>query len=159
MQFSEKRTTLRSVVAELVDLDNEFSVQLRTSARCGLAFAFRRVATSIPLFVSFEVGTIDTLRWLRLLTTLWLWALIAVLWIETVVYLAPELVIAMKPRSGANEYVPAKPFWTVVARRRTVIRSDVIVTVGAFRGYPDVDADLSLRLGGGCSKTTPSNSS
>jgi hypothetical protein len=94
------------------------------------------VATSIALFVSFEVVFIDTLRWLGFFATAWLWALIALLRIETVVSIAPELGFAVKPRAGANEHVASKPFWTVVAGRSTVKRSDVKVAVGTFRGYP-----------------------
>ena len=109
----------------------------------GSAFAAGCVATSIPFFVSFEVGTIDTLRRLGFLATVWLCAFITALWVEAVIYLAPELVVAVKPRAGTNEDIPRKPFWTVVAGRCTVIRSDVIVAVGAFRGYPDADANLS----------------
>jgi hypothetical protein len=62
---------------------------------------------------------------------------------ETVIYVALEFTSAMKPWASANESVPAKPFWTVVAGRGTVIRSHVIVTIGTFRSYSDVEADLS----------------
>jgi hypothetical protein len=107
------------------------------------------VATSIAHFVSFEVLTIDTLCRLGFLARFWQGALIAVLWMETVIYVALEVTSAMKPRASANEDVPVKPLWTVVARGGTVIRSDVIVTIGTFRGYSDLDADLSLSFGGG----------
>jgi hypothetical protein len=78
---------------------------------------------------------------------------------ETVIYVALEVARAMKPRASANEDVPAKPFRTVVARRGTAIRSDVIVAIGTFRGYSDVDADLSHRFGGGRGETDSSNRS
>jgi hypothetical protein len=117
------------------------------------------VATPIPLFVSFEMVFVDTLGWLGFLATVWPCALVALLWIETVIYLAAELALAMKPRAGANEDVPSKPFWAIVATGGTVIRSDVIIAVGTFRGYSDFDADLSLRSGGACYKATPSKSS
>jgi hypothetical protein len=117
------------------------------------------VATSIPHFVSFEVRTIDTLCRLGLLAGFWQWAFIAVLWMETVIYVALKLSSAMKPRSSANEDVPVKPFWTVVARGGTVIRSDVIVSIGTLRGYSDVDADLSLCFGGGSGEADSSDGS
>src|ERR1035438_9657393 len=107
------------------------------------------VATSIPRFVSTEVRTIDTLCRLRFLASFWQWALIAVLWMETAIDVALEVIRAMKPRASANEDVPGKPFWTVVASWGTAIRSDVIVTIGTFRGYSDLDTDLSLSFGGG----------
>ncbi len=124
-----------------------------------LAFTARYVATSIPHFVSFEVRPIDTLCWLCFLTTLWQLTLIAMLWMEMVIYVALEFTRAMKPRASANEDVPAKPFWPVVASWGTVIRSDVIVTIGTFRGYSDVDADLGLRFWGGNREADSTNSS
>jgi hypothetical protein len=48
------------------------------------------VATSIPRFVSLEVRTIDTLCRLGFLATLWRWAFIAVLRMETVIHIALE---------------------------------------------------------------------
>jgi len=78
---------------------------------------------------------------------------------ETVIYVALELIGPMKPRAGPNEDVPAEPFRTVIAGRGTVIRSDIIVTVGAFRGYSDVNADLSLCFGGGNGEADSGNSS
>jgi hypothetical protein len=78
---------------------------------------------------------------------------------ETVIYLAPEFGRAMKPWASANEVALNKPFWTVVASGSTVIGSGVIVAVGTVRGYPDVDADLSLRFGDGRREATSGNSS
>jgi hypothetical protein len=99
---------------------------------------------SVPHFVSLEVGSSDTLGRLGLLANLWQCALIAVLRMETVVHVALEAARAMKPGTGANEDVPGKPLWTVVTRRGTAIRSDVIITIGTFRSYSDGDADLSF---------------
>ena len=117
------------------------------------------MATSIPRFVSTEVRTIDALCRLGFLTGFWLWALIAVFRMETVIYVALEVAGAMKPWAGANETVPVKPLRTVVASRRTVIRSDVIVTIGTVGGNSDGDADLSLCLGGGSRQADSSNNS
>src|SRR5579863_5773964 len=135
------------------------------SAKCGLLFLLRLlrfhscVATSIPLFVSFEVRAIDSLCWLGFLATAWLWALITFLRIETVVYLPAELVFAMKPRTRANEHVIAKPFWTVVPRRRTVIRSHIEITVRTFRRYSHHHAHLGRRFRCHCRETTHRNRS
>jgi len=127
------------------------------STECGLVFAVGCVAASVALFVSFEVVLIDTLGRLGFLATVWLYAFVAVLWIETVIHVATEIVTAVKPRAGANEHVSAKPFWSVIARRCTVVRSDVIVAVRTFRGYTDLDLDLSLRLRYGCREATSNN--
>src|SRR5580658_6465966 len=124
-----------------------------------LPFALRYVPTSIPRFVSFEVRTIDTLGRLGLLATFWRRALIAVVRMETVIHVALEVVSAMKPRAGANETVPVKPFGTIVASGRTGVRSDVIVTIGTIRGYSNGDAVLSLCFGGASRETDCSNSS
>jgi len=78
---------------------------------------------------------------------------------ETVVYLALEVIRAMKPRASANEDVPGKPFRAVVAGGGTAIRSDVIVTIGTVRGYSDFDADLSFCFGGCSGEADSGNSS
>jgi hypothetical protein len=84
-------------------------------------------------------------------------ALITVLWMEPVIYVALELVSAVKPRASANEDVTVKPFRTVIARGRTVVRSDVIVTIGTFGSYSDVDADLSFCFGDGSGEADSSH--
>jgi hypothetical protein len=78
---------------------------------------------------------------------------------ETVIHIALEAAGAVKPRAGANEDVPVKPFRTVVAGRSTSVRSGVIVTIGTFGGYSDVDADLSLCFGGVSREAESSNGS
>jgi hypothetical protein len=81
------------------------------------------------------------------------------LWMETVIHIALEVVSAMKPWASAHEDFPAKPLWAVVASGSTVIRSGVIVTIGTIRGYADLDADLTFCFGSGSRETDSSNSS
>jgi hypothetical protein len=100
------------------------------------------VAASISLFVSFEMGLINSPRRLGLLAAAWYWALVAMLWMEGVIYVAMEVAWAMKPRASTYEDTPSKPFWTVVASGSTAIRGDVVITIGTFRRDTDVDADL-----------------
>ena len=84
------------------------------------------MTASIPHFVSFEVGDlIETLSRLGFVATVWLWAVIAVLRMETVIYVSSEVVSAMKPRASANEDATCKPFRAVVAIGGAVVRSDV----------------------------------
>jgi len=90
---------------------------------------------------------------------LWQWAFIAVLGMETVIYVALKFIRALKPRSSANEDFSVKPLWAIVARGGTVIRSDVVVTIGTFRGDSDVDVDLGLCFWGGSGEADSSNSS
>jgi len=135
----------------------------RTASAAGsptrLFLALSYVATSIARFVSLEVRTIDTLCRLGFLASFWRWAFIAVLWVETVVHVAPEIAGAMKPRASADEDLPAKPFRTVVAGGSTVIRSDVIVAIGTIRSHADGDGDLSFCFGSGSREAESGNSS
>jgi hypothetical protein len=115
------------------------------------------VPASITLFVSLEMLFIDALGRLGPLPTVWHCAPITMLWMESVIYVATELAGAMKPRSGANEDLPIKPFWAVVAGGSTPVRSGVIIAVGTLRGDTDVDADLSLCFRGAYREAAPSN--
>jgi hypothetical protein len=123
-------------------------------------FAANCVTASITHFVPFEVGNlIETLSRLGFVATVWLWALIAVLRMETVIYVALEVVSAMKPRASANEDATRKPFRSVVAVGGAVVWSDIIITVGTFRRDSDVDGYLSLCFGSSCHEADRSNSS
>jgi hypothetical protein len=66
---------------------------------------------------------------------------------ETVVYVAVELIGAVKPWADANEHASGKPFRTVVAIRGACIRGNVVITVGAVGSYSDADFDLRLCFG------------
>ena len=112
-----------------------------------LVFAYC-VATSIAHFVSFEVGNlIDPLSRLRFVAAVWPRAGIAVLRMEMVIYVSMKAFGAMKPRACANEYASGKPFRPVVTIGGAVVRWNVIIAVGAFRGNSDADAHLSLCFG------------
>jgi hypothetical protein len=68
------------------------------------------VAAPIAYFISFEVSDpIDPFRWLGSLATLRHWARVAVIGMKAVIYVTPEVLGTMKPRSGANEDAPSKP--------------------------------------------------
>src|ERR1035438_6713381 len=128
--------------------DSPARLRLRFAAKSS-AFSLHHVATSIAHFVSFELHIFDALCRLRLLANFWHGTLIAVIRMETVIYVAVELIGAMKPWAGANEDAPGKPFRTVVAVGGTCIRGDVVITVGTVRSYSDADCDADLRLGFG----------
>jgi hypothetical protein len=67
--------------------------------------------------------------------------------IETVIYMAAKVFIAVKPRAGTDEDTAGEPFRTVVAVGSTGVRSEVVVAVRA-RGFgTDLDANLSLCFG------------
>lgn len=84
-------------------------------------------------------------------------ASIAALSIETAIYVALEVVRAVKPRASASERTARKPFWAVVAVGRTRIRSVVIITIRAVGGgsNANANADLSLYFGSGDVKQIP----
>jgi hypothetical protein len=117
------------------------------------------VTASVPHFVAFKVRAIDALGRLGFLAACGQCALIAVFRMELIIYVALEVAGAVKPRAGADEDVPAKPFRTVISRGSTIIRGDVIVTIRTIRGYSDVNADLSIRFGGGNREAETSYSS
>jgi hypothetical protein len=108
------------------------------------------MATTVALFVSFEVSSIDTFVLVGFLADFWHWALVAVIGMETVVHMAAELVMTVKPRAGADEDAASKPLRTVVTGRGTSIRSNVIVTVRAYGLYSHADGNLSRCWGSSC---------
>jgi hypothetical protein len=65
-------------------------------------------------------------------------------WMKVVVYVAPEIVVTVKPRTGANEDATTKPFRAVIAGGSTGIRRHVIVTIGTIRSCSDIDAHANL---------------
>jgi len=105
------------------------------------------VAAPIAHFISLEVvNLVEALSRIRPVATVWPGALIAERAIEMVIYVAAEVVTAMEPRAGANEYATRKPFRAVIALRSTIIRLVVIVTIRAVRSRSNIDADAYLGL-------------
>jgi len=108
------------------------------------------MAAPITYFISFEMGhVLGMLCGLGFLATLWRRAFIAVFRVIIVIYVATEVIVAMKPRTGTDEDTTGKPFRTVVAGWSTAIRRGIIVPIRTCRGYSDVNADLSLYFGSG----------
>jgi hypothetical protein len=102
------------------------------------------VAASIAHFVSLEVGyLIETLSRIGFLATGWPWAVIAMLRMETVIYVAVEAFRTMKPWARANENPTGKPLRAVIAVWGAVVRRGIIVTIRTCRRNSDVDAYLS----------------
>src|ERR1035441_5124126 len=114
-----------------------------------LLLLFGGVAASIPRFISLELIGGSALRG-GFLASFWQRAVIAVLRIEGIVYVALEVAGAMKPRSNADEYAAIEPFRAVVAVGNAVIGGVIVIAVGAIRGNADFDRDLSLCFGSRC---------
>jgi hypothetical protein len=107
------------------------------------------MAAPVPHLISFKVGNvIETVGWLRLLSPFWHSTRIAVIRMETIVNMSPEVIGAMKPRASANENAAGKPFWAIIAVRSTSIGRHVVVTVGTVGSRSDLNSDLSLYFRG-----------
>jgi hypothetical protein len=74
-----------------------------------------------------------------------MWTNIAVMWIETVIHAAVEVVGAVEPRAGSDEHAAAEPLGPVVPVWRAVIWGHIVVAIRANRFCSDIDRDL-----GGC---------
>jgi hypothetical protein len=131
------------------------NVKAPGSARYSLAclfltFLLNCMAAPITHFIPFEMGHVLGMRCgLVFVATLWRRAFIAVFGVITVIHVATEVIVAMKPRTGTDEDTTGKPFRTVVAGWSTTIRRGIIVPIRTCRGYSDVNADLSLYVGSG----------
>jgi hypothetical protein len=69
-----------------------------------VVFVVGNVAAAVAHFVSFEVGDfIHAFVRLRSIARVWHWAVIAVIRIETVIYVAVEFGGAVKPGANADE--------------------------------------------------------
>jgi len=117
------------------------------------------VAASVPHFVSLEVRDIDMLCRVRMFASRRHGALITVLRMEVVIYMAVKFSRAMKPWASSNKNAPIEPFRTVIAVGRTVIRGNVVITIWTLGGYSDVDADLGLCCGRAGCEADPNHSS
>jgi len=118
------------------------------------------VAAAIALFVSFEVGNlIETHSRLGFVAAVWLWPAIAVFRMETVVDVPAEVVGAMKPWAGTNEYATRKPFRAVISVGSAVVRRGIVVAVGTVRRDSNADHYLSLGFGRSYGKADCSHSS
>jgi hypothetical protein len=75
-------------------------------------------------------------------------AMISIMRVEVVVDVPIEIIMAVVPRTRADENAAVKPLRAVVAVGSTVVWSVVIVAVRASR--LDTDADANADLGLGC---------
>ena len=90
------------------------------------------VAASITHLVTVEVVE-------GLISTLWMWTSVAVMWVEAVINLAAEACGAVEPRAGTKEHAAVEPLGSVVPIWGAVVRSDVVVAIRANRLRSDID--------------------
>jgi hypothetical protein len=130
----------------------------RIVLRCRLALAPNGVTASIADFVSFEVGNlVNPLSRFGFVATVWHRAVIAMLRVETVVYVAVKFSGPMKPRASTNEDAARKPLRTVVAIRSAIVWGNVVIAVGANGRDSDANVHLSLCLRSGYGKPDSGN--
>ena len=116
------------------------------------------MTASVAHFVAFEVlDFVEMLIRIGFLATGWPGAVIAVLRMEVVIYVAVEALRTVKPRARTNEDATGKPLRAVVAVGSAVVWRDVLVAVGTFRRNSDVDRYLRLGFGSGYRKTNCSD--
>jgi hypothetical protein len=84
------------------------------------------------------------------------WPVIAMLRVVVVVYVAVEVIWAVKPGTRPDEDTAAEPLRAVVTIGSAVVGSDVVVAVRTYRSRANADADLSLRSRG-CDGDTESS--
>lgn len=120
--------------------------------------AFADVATTVPHFISFEVGNPFRMpRRIGSLAPRRHRAVIAALRIVVVVYMPAKFAMPAKPGAGTYEDTTGKPFRPVVAIRSAGIGVVVVVTIGALGSGADTDDNLRLYFGSGRYEARPSN--
>lgn len=101
-------------------------------------------------FISSEMLGIDMS--VRSFSRSWEGTPVAMIRTEVVIHVAPEMVVAVKPRAGSNEYAAVKPFRAVIAVRSAGIRSVVIVAIwtrgcDANHAYPRLSFRRHSQIG------------
>jgi hypothetical protein len=67
---------------------------------------------------------------------------VAVMWVEPVVNVTVEVVGAVEPRAGSDEYATAEPLGPIVSVWGAVVRGEVVVAIRAHRLWSDIDGYL-----------------
>jgi hypothetical protein len=71
-----------------------------------------------------------------------MWTNVAVMWIETVINVAVEVVGAVEPRADSDEHAAAEPLGPVVPVWRAAVWGEIVVAIRATRFCSDIDRDL-----------------
>ena len=93
------------------------------------------VAAPITHLVSVEVikGLVSMLR---------MWATVAVMWIETVINVAVEVVGAVEPGADSDKHAAVEPLRPVVPVWRAAVWFEIVVAIRANRFCSDIDRNL-----------------
>jgi hypothetical protein len=117
------------------------------------------VAAAVARFISAKMLRVD--MFVGAIATMRQFTAISMIRMKVIVYPAVEMFIAVKPWAYADERAVVKPFGSVVAVWRAVVRSNVVIPLRTFRSRPDIHADahLGVRVRRGCQKTDSDYSS
>jgi hypothetical protein len=107
------------------------------AAACVASASVASVSVAAPIthLVSVEVikGLLSTVR---------MWTTVAVMWVETVIHVAVEVVSTVEPRAGSDEHAAAEPLGPVVPVWRAAVWGVIVVAIRASRFCSDIDRDL-----------------
>jgi len=111
------------------------SASMASACMAPASMASASVAAPITHLVSMEVikGLVSTVR---------MWTMVAVMWIETVIHVAVEVVSTVEPRAGSNEHAAVEPLGPVVPVWRAAVWFVIVVAIRANRFCSDIDRDL-----------------
>ena len=112
-----------------------------TSGKSGVVFAASVMGRSTRVAMLIVRG-VCTKTIEGLFPAFWHRSMIAVARIVALVDMAVKSMRPVEPGAGPDEYPAREPIRTIVAIRRTVIRSIREIAVGAHWSHPDVDRHL-----------------
>jgi hypothetical protein len=95
----------------------------------------------------------------RLVAAIGKFTMVAMVGMQVIVYVAAEPGGAMKPWAGTDKDAAGEPLGTVIAVGSASVGRGFVVSIGADRGWSDVDADLSFGFGRTCYETQTGGSS
>jgi hypothetical protein len=93
------------------------------------------MAIPVPRFVGVEIVV-------RRLPVRGIRTMVSVTRVVAVVHVAIKSVGTVKPGASPDEYSPREPIRAIVAIGCAVVRSKVVVAIGTYRGYSDIDGYL-----------------
>src|ERR1700685_4507369 len=91
---------------------------------------------------------INVIGGIRLVACFGHWPFVAMIRMEVVVHVAPEVRWTMKPGPCADEYAAREPFRPIITVGSAGVGWDIVVTVRTHRRDPDIDGHLGLQSRG-----------
>jgi hypothetical protein len=119
----------------------EGPVEKKKKRKCTLVFTFVRVTVSVAHLVAVELGVG---MFGGFLAAGGHGALVAVVGVEVIVYVATEVLRAVEPGAGTDKDAAREPLRAVVAVGCAGVGRDIIVAVGACGWGTDGDGDLRM---------------